>query len=256
MTQPAAHPLFRPVLIASFALAFEIIHAAYPLVVDDAETQAPGELEAVSAVAYVHYRHDWILAFPLEATVGLVQRVDASVAFGYQFAEFRENGTRKRSDGFMDTLLAVKAQWLEQERHGLSLSLQAGAKLPTASERKGLGSGSVDADALVIATKNWERTSLDANVGYTFSRPFAVQRESDVLFYGFAARHTPTDPLELFGEIFAESPIKDWNGTELLLRAGFQLGVTKTLSWGLAAGTGLRSGSPDLTATTGLTWAY
>jgi hypothetical protein len=139
MTRPAAHPLFRPVLIASFALAFEIIHAAYPLVVDDAETQAPGELDAVSAVAYVHYRHDWILAFPLEATVALVQRVDASIAFGNQFAEFWENRTRKRSDGFMDTLLAVKAQWLEQERHGLSLSLQAGVKLPTASERKGLG---------------------------------------------------------------------------------------------------------------------
>jgi hypothetical protein len=231
-------------------------HAAYPLVIDDATTVAPKEFEIVSAMEHQRYGDDWILALPFDVTYGIGSRLDAGIGFGYQFVADNDDGKRRRSDGFLDTVLAVKGRWLEQERHGVTLSLAAGVKLPTASERKGLGSGDIDVEVMLLATRSWGRTSLDANAGYTWSRPFAVRREPDLIFYGLAGRHSLTPSLELFGEVFAESPIDDWDGTEVVLRGGFQYLLSESLLWGGGLGTGLRRGSPDLTVTTGLTWLF
>jgi hypothetical protein len=248
-----------PFRLGSFQCLFIAVGSvwgAYPLVVDDAETVAHGEAEVVWAMEYERYGRDWALAFPVDVTFGLMPRLDAGVGVGYQFVGWAANGEDRRKDGFLDTVLSFKGRVLEQEHHQISLSLTAGVKLPTASEGKGLGSGDADAEMLLVATRSWGLTSLDANVGYTFSRPFAVRRESDLLFYGLAARHLLADSLELFGEVYAESPHEDWGATEVVVRGGFQMALTDWLLWGAALGTGLRREGPDLTATTGITWAF
>jgi hypothetical protein len=174
---PPCRALISPFLVAALS-----VQAAYPLMVDDAETVEPGQGETVTAAEHVRCENHWTLALPVEATFGLTPRLDAAIKFGYQFARLEEDGERRQVDGFLDTVLTVKGRWLEQERHPVSLSLGAGGKLPTASDRKGLGSGHIDAEMLLMATRSWGQTALDANVGYTFSRPFAVRRESDLLF--------------------------------------------------------------------------
>jgi hypothetical protein len=252
---PSRRPFADSFLFLSLLLGGSL-HAAYPLVIDDAQTLAPGDVEVVNAVEYLRYGKDRSIALPMEVIVGLFPRLDVGIASGYQFVRLPANGELRWVDGFLDTALTVKGAWLEQEHHGISLTLTSGVKLPTASERKGLGSGDVDVEVIAVATRSWGRTSLDANVGYTFSAPFAVQRESDLLLCGVAGRHLLTDSLELFAEVFVESPPDDWDAAEVVARGGFQLALTDWLRWGTGLGTGLRSGSPDLTATTGITWAF
>jgi hypothetical protein len=245
--------------LASFACLFCAVGSIwgdYPLVVDNAETVAHGEAEVVLAVEYERYGKDWALAFPVDVTFGLMPRLDVGVGVGYQFAGWAANEEDRRKDGFLDTVLIFKGRVLDQADHQISLSLTAGVKLPTASTAKGLGSGDVDAETMLVATRSWGPTSLDANLGYTFSRPFAVRRESDLIFYGLAGRHLLADSLELFGEVYAESPHDDWSATEVVLRGGFQMTLTDWLLWGVGLGTGLRRAGPDLTATTGITWAF
>lgn len=262
LRRPATHPHQRNpnpqcrALISPFLVMALSVQAAYPLVVDDAKTVEPGGVELVTAAEHVRYENQWTLALPVEAAFGLTPRLDAAIEFGYQLARLEEDGERRQVDGFLDTVLTLKGRWLEQERHHVSVSLGAGVKLPTASDRKGLGSGDIDAEMLLMATRSWGQTALDANVGYIFSRPFAVRRESDLVFYGLAGRHLLSKSLELFGEVFAESPHDDWDESQVVVRAGFQLVWNESVLWGAGLGTGLRGNGPDLTTTTGVTWLF
>jgi hypothetical protein len=64
------------------------------------------------------------------------------------------------------------------------------------------------------------------------------------------------EPLEVFVEVFAETDVGELGGTVVMVRGGHQFQLTENLFWGAGVGTGLRRGSPDVTATTGLTWLF
>jgi hypothetical protein len=226
------------------------------VVIDDTSTVPSGDFQIVASVDLIKFRNDHTLSLPVNVTYGLLTWLDLGIDSGYQFASFHEDNARRRMDGFLDTTLAVKARFLHLHQHELSLAVAGGVKLPTASQEKGLGSGHVDLDLLLIATRTWTKNSLDANFGFTFTRSFAGQGDSHVFLYGVAWRHRLTDSLELFSEIYAESPHDDWDETLLLVRGGWQLAFTENILWGTGLGTGLRRGNPDLTATTGITWTF
>jgi hypothetical protein len=223
---------------------------------DDAATVPHTESELVVTVDALKYRSDHNVSLPISFTYGALPWLDLGIDSGYQFASIDEDDQRHRVNGFLDTTLAFKARWLNQEPQGFAMSIAGGIKLPTASENKGLGSGHVDLDLLLIATRTWTKNSLDANFGFTFTKTFARQGDSHFFLYGMAWRHRVSDSLELFSEIYAESPHDDWDETLLLLRGGWQLAFTENILWGTGLGTGLRRGNPDLTATTGITWTF
>ncbi|MFN7137746.1 MAG: hypothetical protein ACK4UN_00230 [Limisphaerales bacterium] len=161
------------------------------------------------------------------------------------------------TDGLMDTVLSLKGRLLSQEHYyPISLSAEGTVKVPTASRARDLGTGETDLGFVLIATRSWSQTSIDLNVGYTLSRVFRGQREGDQMFYGGAIRHPIGERWQLFTEVFAESDTNDFSDTVLMGRAGFQTQIASRLLYSAAAGTGLRRGSPDFTATTGFTFLF
>ncbi len=163
-----------------------------------------------------------------------------------------------RERGLLDTIVALKTVLLEQgEDKPLSLTAEGAVSLPTASERRGLGSGSVDLGINFAATREWERTALDLNAGYLFAEHFRGQRaDGDEWFFGAAVRHMATDTAETFVETFLEIPAGSSSGAVTTIRAGANWEVRENLFLGGGAGPSFGTDSPDVVVTAGATWVF
>jgi len=263
----------RPLTLLSAAGFFAVahVHAAYPLIVDDADILDVGESEFVVSYDFLLDDHEIGYAFPLQFTHGIMPRVEFAIDGGYQFLQERGHGhahahlehdnhedehdgpERHRVDGWLDTILALKWKALDQGRSPFAVTLEGSIKLPTASSRRGLGTGNIDFGLNLAATRDFGGTALDLNVGYLFAEHFhGRRRDSDEWFYGAAVRHGATETVELFAEIFGETPAAGRSGTIVTTRAGLTWEFREGFALAGAAGTAFGRDSEDLLATVGL----
>jgi hypothetical protein len=234
------------------------------LTVDDADPVEPGLFEAEAGVAYSRdpaCRH-WDM--PLGLTYGALPDVEIGFGFGGQY-ETRDEWLEEKSqarhvheNGFGDLFLAAKWQFLKEGAWLPRQALVPSAKLPTADENEGLGSGEADYDLTWIASKALtERWGAHLNVGYTWIGDPEDENFGDVLHFGAATDYQALDAVQLVCEVFAEDELNVGGGTAVLTNAGLRWQVAEALVIDLAAGTRLcGDGTPDFTATAGLTWTF
>jgi len=87
--------------------------------------------------------------------------------------------------GFGDVRLGAKYTVLSATEKAVGLGVAAFAKLPTADDEKGLGTGQTDFGFKVALTKPFEALSFHANVGYTvMGEPDDVEEWDNVINYG------------------------------------------------------------------------
>lgn len=240
---------------AAGALAATNIHAAYPLLVDDAAIVAPAETELVLFYEASYGSDEHFHAVPVEITYGLHPRVELMVGAGYGILDLRDNGNTET--GILDTIVALKALGFEQGEVPFSFTAEGLVSLPTGSERKGLGNGSVNAGVNLAATRDWERTAIDVNVGYIFSEHFRGRRDDgDEWLVGGAVRYETIDTVETFVEAFAEIPVGDARDTIFTTRAGANWEFREDRFLGGGIGPSFGTDAPDLVATAGLTFVF
>ena len=243
---------------AIVAVGSPSLFAAYPLAVDDADVVPPGEVEIVVAGAIEKAGRERAYSCPLlQISVGVADNLEMGLEGGYQYAESRTRGeARDRVDGFHDTILSAKRKWFDEKGRRPSLATELAIHFPTGSARKGLGSGNVDFGFLVSATRTWGGTALDVNAGYNLIGAFRSKHEDDTAFYGLALRRFVIESVELLGEVFAETPSNAFSDTALIFNSGLQWEFMDDLFFGVAAGAGLTSESPDYLATAGITRVF
>ncbi len=242
-----------------FCLAKGIIstsaHAAYPLVVDDAEVLGPGESELVLWVEFERDSDSRAYALPVEFSHGIAERIEVAIVTGFQHA--RTNDPRQRSEGWLDTKVALKWQALEADRIPYSLTFETGLSLPTASVSRELGSGTYDVGFNLAATRHWDAFAVDINIGYLFNDHFRGKRsDGDEWFTGIAIRHEVTSATLLFLEGYMDIPVGTRSGTITTVRTGLMTEVAEGMSLGLAIGTAFGTDSPDLLGTAGFLWEF
>lgn len=224
-----------------------------PLTVDDADPLAQGFFEWDSGVAYECNGDIDHWDFPFGLTYGVARDLDAHFSFGGQIDERSELLTKtKHRSGIGDLELGAKWRFVEKDPLGIRHSLAPLVKLPTASEKKGLGSGAVDYDLTWIASRQFgDKTDVHLNLGYTW-----VGEADDAVHYGLAAYYQIIDPVQWVGEVFAEKEIS--NGTESVaaVNTGIRYYATENLILDFAAATGISGEAPDFALTAGLTWDF
>lgn len=145
----------------------------------------------------------------------------------------------------------------EQGERPFSLAVEGLVDLPTASESRGLGDGNVDLGLNLAATREWERTALDVNLGYLFAEYFRGRPdEGDEWFFGAAVRHEITDTVETFVEAFAKTPVGASSDTFFTTRVGANWEFREDRFLGGGIGPSFGTDSPDLMATAGIMFVF
>jgi hypothetical protein len=230
---------------------------ARPLVVTDAEPAERGEWELETPVEYMRDGRTRNISTPFVIAYGLADDVEVNLQFGYQWESRRERGEpRERVHGLVDTLLTAHWQFMHEDERPLSMAVVGEIKLPTAPQRRELGSGETDIGLLLIGTRTFGDTGLDVNIGVTFVDWFRGSMVENELFLGTAVRHQVNDPLTLVAEIFTTSPLGRFSDGIVAINTGFRYELSERVILDGGIGTGLRSRQADLVLTAGATWFF
>jgi hypothetical protein len=230
--------------------------AVSPLVTDDADTVDPGHPQLNAGWQFARSGGVTLQSAPVNPVVGVSPSGEVGATFGYQWRDGR--GSRPRhadANGITDLTLATKWRIWHPSPDGFRVSARLDLKIPTASERRGFGTGDLDVSTVVLATRDWRRTSLDWNIGYTVIDASCDVFGDDLWFLGQAVRHQATTRWTIIGEGFAVLPHTTEGGSPNgHFNGGAQLTLHPSLVLSALIGTAVGDGSPDLTGYLGFTW--
>ncbi len=227
------------------------VWAGRPLMLDDAGTVPPGQVEIEAGMSYAHDGKTDLWTWPMAATAGVLPRLEAGLALAAQ-SERRpvESGGRDTTTGMADMELAAKWHALDADRFWADHALSLLVRLPTGSEGKGFSCRRADVCLMYILTKQLvEGLELDANAGHAW-----IGDGEDTIHYGVALRWQAAESWELVAEVVTESPRRKLSDAAVGVNLGARWSVNDVLTLDAAAGTKLRGDWPDWMATIGLTW--
>lgn len=159
------------------ALAFCLpgsMHAAHPLISEDAATQGRGAFEL--EVGNSWSRDDQSRSYELgpQLSYGVTKELDAIVRPSWLDVRFLDSDAQARARGAGDT--AVDAKWRFWEGQAISLAVRAGVNAPTGNADRGLGAGKATYHALLVGSFTMEPLMVHANLGYTRNRTAPDER--------------------------------------------------------------------------------
>jgi hypothetical protein len=226
--------------------------AVSPLVTDDADTVDSGHLQVNAGWQLNRTGSVSLSSIPINPVLGLNSRGELGVTFGYQW---RDDSTE--ADGITDLTIETKWQlWLTPDKN-FKVSARFDLKTPTASEDNGLGTGNVDAGAVLIATWKWGLTSFDWNIGYAAIDLSHAVIGDDRWFLGQAVRQQLSERWTAVAEIFAVLPQTNEGGSpNFHFSGGAQLTVRENFLISALIGSAAGHNSPDLTGYWGFTFVF
>jgi hypothetical protein len=233
--------------------------AGRPLVVDDVDPVEGGRVQLEAGGEWQTASRTDTVAAPLALTLGIGGWLEVGVGSGVVYVSDPDASPR-RAAGVGDVVLTAKMK-LPAAPLGVELALAPALKLPTADDRRGLGSGEVDGGVTLIATtKITEDIAVHLNVGYTFIGRTPGADLRDVLFVGLAGEipaRILEDRLRLVGEVFATTKTEKDGREDVQARLGLRYLVQPDVVLDVALGRSLtRDPRVELFVTAGVTWVF
>lgn len=190
-----------------------------------------------------------------ELVYGLTERQELTLETAY-LSEHHEQG-------LADIVIGTKYQLLIESTNRPGIAASFELKLPTASERKGLGDGEFDYDIRLRAQKTLGRFTGIANAGYTFLtnprfRGISTTKEN-VWFLSFAQEYKLAENTTLLSEIYWVTREEPREPNQLAANIGFRQKLFKDFTVHGAIGKSLRDanrGGPDLRAYVGFEYQF
>ena len=181
-------------------------------------------------------------------TYGLSDRLDVVLQLPVLFLQPVEGESQA---GIGDIEIRGKYRLLNEGSVWPALAVLAALKLPTGSERRGLGSGATDAGILLVGSKEFGPITAHLNLGYRF---VGASGQDDVFRWGVAASLKMSETLAFVGEMVGETN-SDPRAKEdpMAIRAGLTYAVRQDLVLDGAVSLGLTRASPDYVLTVGVT---
>jgi Putative MetA-pathway of phenol degradation len=227
------------------------LHAVSPLVTDDADTVEPGKLQLNSDFQFARANSTTVYSVPINPVLGLTPRAELGVILGYQWRDGSGSvPTTSDADDLTDLTIAPKLRLWKGLEDKLEFGARMDLKLPTASDRHGLGTGNPDVGVVGIATYTIGKTSLDFNAGYYAIDISRACFDDDRWFIGQTVRQMLNPKWTLLTEVFAFLPNTRAGGhATWYFSGGPQWSVRENVSLCALIGSAAGHKSPDLTGT-------
>lgn len=241
----------------SFLLASCVIgpvittNAVSPLVTDDADTVEDGKLQVNCDFSVMRTSSTSLYSVPINPVLGVNPRAEIGAIFGYQWrVGSGSTPTTDNADALTDLTIAPKVRLWQGLEDKLKFGARVDLKLPTASDRHGLGTGNPDIGVVSIATYTNGKTSLDFNAGYYAIDISRAEFDDDRWFVGQTVRQTLSKNCALLAEVFALFPNTRAGGyTNCYFSGGAQWTVSENISFSFLIGSAAGHKSLDLTGT-------
>jgi hypothetical protein len=242
----------KAVLLTLLLLPCAVL-AVVPLVTDDADPVDFGHLQFNSGLQLSRTASAGSYGYSVNPVLGIAPRGEFGATFGYQW----RNGDGDDADGVSDLILETKWRLIGTLTNLFKLSARFDFKLPTASERLGLGTGEPDVDAILIATRNWGNTWLDWDIGYTAVDAAHANFNDDRWFLGQAVRRQLNRRWAVIGDAYLTFSQGDAGApADFNFEGGAQFNLRENFLLSVLAGSAIGRGSPDLTGYLGFTWTF
>ena len=186
---------------------------------------------------------------PLTAKFGVSENSEVFVSWSpYQF----ENRDGDDGEGMGDTVIGMRERMIDLGPDSPSIAYQLKTKLPTASERRGLGTGEIDFFAGVVLERPW-RESMVAGFYQLGVLGDPEGGDPDLQHaISIAARGSFSESLRLFAEVVGIiTPEQDLE--EVTTTAGFTIPGSDGWIFDLGCSLGLTEDAPDFSLMFGLT---
>jgi hypothetical protein len=249
-----------PLALAAAALTAAATpgHAYRPLVLEEADTVAPGRVLAEGEVAVADEagggrtqplarRGGDTLGARVWLIRGWTDRIDLRLSAGYLAVD---PAAGDAEHGPADTGVGARLRLREGEGRGdPSLALEPTLVVPTADADRGLGTGSLDVRLVGVGSWRLRRDGrLDLNVGYTFVGRDTLDgaRLRDPLLYGAALEWALRDGPRLAAEVFRAESVFRGERAETTGTLGLVWGARRGLEFGAGVRRRIGSGAgPD-----------
>jgi hypothetical protein len=241
--------------VASLVLFFHVPHlfAVRPLTTDDAWTVEKDRFQVETGFDVSRQdNHGREYSPSLTLTYGLLENLDIGLGGEYLFFHPKEG---EKENGLGDTELKLKYRPVDEKVWRPAFAITGTLKIPTASKKRGLGSGQTDFGINTIVTKNLsKRIALHLNLGYTFIGEDKVDNE---LNSSLGGQFILTEKLALVGEIVHVNNLNGRQGDDPLsgLIGTYYL-ITDKIIWDAGLEIGMSKAAPDFRLTTGITFLF
>jgi hypothetical protein len=210
------------------------------LLTDDPETPGNHHWEINLAMTLSQTRDGRVFGVPLlDVNYGLGERVQMKVETPWLVVQDRHGGPTQ--SGFGSTNLGLKWRFIDQEKHGFSMSMypQFEFKTSSASVRKHLIESGSELRLPIEMSREFGKFALDGEFGYQF-----VGSAKDELIYGIAVEHKLTKRVELVGEVHGESK-RNLTDNEVVFNIGGRYEINKRYTLLFSSGRTLGAASSD-----------
>lgn len=236
---------------SSVALLTGRVHAqgGPPLITDDPGTPGAGRWEINSALTVERLRSETLFEAPIvDINYGLGERIQLKYEIPWVFLDVEGDDAR---NGLGNSQIGVKYRFLDEERHGVSMSIypQLSFNNPTSSDERGLVDPGSELALPFQVARRAGPVELGLELGYVL-----MEHGEDEWSYGLAGALPLTEGLELLGEVhgFATSDFED---DVLVFNLGGALELNESVSLLFSAGRSFRDSStmePELLGYFGL----
>lgn len=234
------------------------LFAVSPLVTDDADTVEPGKLQINSDFFFARTSSTTLYAVPINPVLGLTPLAELGMIFGYQWRDGSgRTPATSDADDLTDLTIAPKIRLWQGLEDKLKFGARMDLKLPTASDRHGLGTGDPDIGLVGIATYKLGKTSFDSNIGYYAIDISRADFGNDRWFIGEAVRHELNKEWTFLAEAFGLLPNTRAGGyATWYFSGGPQWSVRENIVLTALFGSAAGHKSPDLTGTLEVTLTF
>ncbi len=160
-----------------FTLLFSTnAYATHPLITDDTDTQGKGNVQ-IEINSEFSRKKEQKNGLSLQQnsgdadaalSYGVSDNIDFIVSMPLQWYTIKEEGINSiNENGLGDMRVELKWRFFESEESDISFALKPDLSLPTGSEVKGLGSGTVSGGVTMIANRKSRLGALHCNLGYS-----------------------------------------------------------------------------------------
>lgn len=217
--------------------------AGPPLLTDDPGTPGDGRWEINLAFTVERRRTETVFEAPiLDINYGLGERIQLKYEVPWLVLDEEGGGAR---NGLGNSQLGVKWRFLDEERHGVSMSVypQLSFDNPTSSDERGLVEEGLELSLPVQVSRSVGPMEFTLEVGYVL-----VEGREDQWLCGLAAAWPVTEGFEVVGEVHGTAT-RGFEEDELVFNLGGVVDLHENLSLLFSAGRSFResgSGEPEL----------
>jgi hypothetical protein len=226
-----------------------------PLITDDPGTPGNGRWEVNVALTTEQTRTERVLELPLlDINYGLGDQIQLKYEGPLLVVDEQDAGPRGT---LSNSLVGVKWRFLDEDKHGVSMSVYPQVEFNNPgsnADDKGLVEDGTQVLIPFQIARNFGPVAVNVEVGYNF-----IQYGDDQWKYGVAVGYSPSNRLELLGEV-ATLIDQDFHRPDPILNLGARYELDENMTLLFSIGRSLRSSlnddEPNLVSYVGLSFTF